>query len=310
MTQRGPRLAACGRWARTHEQYRDLEGPGRHRSELTSAQRQAIAERCRKHRNTSIAALRRLIPGLPRNTTAAYVHRLRRLRNRRNRRWARRPVWHLPGAVWAIDGTWLERPVAPFGRRALIVVELHSRKTLCLQSVPGERAAAAMSVLEDLIQKHGAPLVLKLDNGSAFIARCFAKFCRRHGITLMHSPVRRPSWNGTCEVSGRWAKNRATAAAARRGESGALCQADLDAAVTYVGTMPRVDQELRRSFQAVVADQLAVVIDGLGLADNAALSDHRRRSIGRVAVRRALQLCHILTIEGREYRQCQPASAA
>jgi len=29
-----------------------------------------------------------------------------------------------------------------------------------------------------------------------------------------------------------------------------------------------------------------------------------------VAVRRALEMCHILTIEGREYRQWLPASAA
>jgi len=35
-----------------------------------------------------------------------------------------------------------------------------------------------------------------------------------------------------------------------------------------------------------------------------------RRSLERVAVQRALQLCHILTIKGREYRQCLPASAA
>jgi len=35
-----------------------------------------------------------------------------------------------------------------------------------------------------------------------------------------------------------------------------------------------------------------------------------RRSLGRVAARRALQICHILTIEGREFSQCLPASAA
>lgn len=212
--------------------------------------------------------------------------------------------------MWAIDGTWFDRPVAGLTRRALVVAELHSRKTLALQAVPGERAAAAIKVLEDLIQRHGAPLVLKLDNGSAFIARSFGSFCRRHGITLLHSPVRRPSFNGTCEVSGRWAKPRAAAAAAARGSAGQLSQADLDCAVTFTGTMPRIDAGFRDRFLQVVADQLGVVATEKGVALDDQTKDHVRRSLRRVAVKRALQLCHILTIEGREYRQCFPASAA
>ena len=168
--------------------------------------------------------------------------------------------WLVPGAVWAIDGTWLDQPVAPLGRRALVVVELHSRKTLCVESVPGERAGAVIACLRRLIEKHGAPLVLKADNGSAFIAKCLARFCGSHGITLMHSPVRRPRWNGTCEVSGRWAKRRAVAAAALRGASGGLCQADLDCAVTFCGIMPRIDDALRERFLATVAQQLAAVV--------------------------------------------------
>jgi hypothetical protein len=40
------------------------------------------------------------------------------------------------------------------------------------------------------------------------------------------------------------------------------------------------------------------------------LRDHVRRSLGRVAVRRALQACHIMTIEGRGSRQWFLGSAA
>ena len=132
---------------------------------------------------------------------------------------------------------------------------MHSRKTLCVESVTGERAAAVIACLRRLIAEHGAPLVLKADNGSAFIAKCLARFCRRHGITLMHSPIRRPRWNGTCEVSGRWAKRRAEAAARQRG-SVVICQDDLDAAVIFVGAMPRVEASLRDRFQQCVAEQL------------------------------------------------------
>jgi transposase InsO family protein len=229
---------------------------------------------------------------------------------KRRRRRLQIVQWLVRGAVWAVDGTWLAQPVAGAGRRALVVVELHSRKTLAVASVPGERAVAAEHVLEALFTEHGAPLVLKLDNGSAFTARRFADFCERNGVALMHSPVRRPSWNGTCEVSGRWAKRRAEAAARQRGAPGVLTHADLDAAISFIGTMPRIVDALRRRFQDVLAQMRADVARERGLVLAPCLPDSVNRSLGRVAARRALQLCHILSIHGREFRQCFPVPAA
>jgi transposase InsO family protein len=254
--------------------------------------------------------LRNAIPGLPKNSAAAYLRRLERIRKRRRQRNWRTLQWNMPGAVWAIDGTMFDQPVEANGRRALVVVDLHSHETLAFESVPGERAKAVIAVLTGLIALYGAPLVLKADNGSAFIAKCLALFCLRHGITLMHSPVRRPRWNGTCEVSGRWAKGRAVEAACLRGSPDHLCQADLDSAVTFTGTMTRIDHAVRQRFLALVAEQLAVVAAEWGLALEDHAQDHVRRSLGRVAARRALLLCHILTIKGREYHQWLPASAA
>ncbi len=255
----------------------------------------------RAHPDWNLPKLRKALPGLPRNSAAAYLRRYERLRRKRRRR-QHRVLWKVPGTGWAIDGTWLERCVDGSGRRALIVVELHSKKTLALESVSGERVGEVERVLAALIQKHGAPLVLKLDNGSAFISLRIAVFCALRGITLMHSPPRRPTYNGTCEVSGRWAKRRAQAAADLRGD-GTLTQADLDRAVTYTGVLPKVDEALRRGFLAMVAQELAVVATERGVALDDALRNHVRRSLGRVAARRALQACHILTIEGRGYHQ-------
>jgi transposase InsO family protein len=76
---------------------------------------------------------------------------------------------------------------------------------LTMVSASGDWSCAAEQVLEALIAQHGAPLVLKADNGSAFIAKRFASFCRSHGIALVHSPVRRPQCNGCCEVGGKHA---------------------------------------------------------------------------------------------------------
>lgn len=221
-----------------------------------------------------------------------------------------RLVWPVLGAVWAIDGTWLDRPVPPLGRRALIVTELCSRRTLCLRSVAGERAEAVEQTLEDLFLWHGVPLVLKLDNGSAFVSRRLRRFCQRWGVVLMHSPVRWPRWNGTCEVSGKWAKRRADAAWTARGGQGDLVQADLDAAVTFVGPMPRIDGALRGRFRDVFAEQLRIVAAERGLVIAAISRDHVRRSLERVAAKRALLICHILTIKGRGYPQWLPRQTA
>jgi hypothetical protein len=62
----------------------------------------------------------------------------------------------------------------------------------------------------------------------------------------------------TPHCGGRWAKRRAQAAAERRGV-GTLTQADLDAAITCVRVLPKVDEALRRRFLADVAEQLEVV---------------------------------------------------
>jgi hypothetical protein len=276
---------------------------------LTAAERLQIATLLRRHPRWGLVRIRRLVPDLPKNAAAVYIRRCKSILGRRRRRNWSKVTWHVPGAVWAIDGTWLDRPVVGSGRRALVVVELHRRQVLALQSVSGERASAVIALLERLVRQHGAPLALKADNGSAFIAACVAIFCRRHGITLMHSPVRRPRWNGTCEVSGRWAKARAQAAAARRG-SVALCQQDLDAAVTHNGPLPALADELRSRFRQAYDEQLADLVRQQGLARSEPPADHLLRSLGRVAAQRALQICHILTIEGRAYHQWLPPRTA
>ena len=212
--------------------------------------------------------------------------------------------------MWAIDGTWLDRPAPPLARRALLVAELHSRQTLCLRPVTGECVAEAERVLLELFDQHGTPLVLKLDNGSGFIAARLGAVCCERGVTLLHSPPRQPRWNGTCEVSVRWAKRRVETAWLARGGEGGYVAADLEAATTFVGPMARVDEGVRERFLGLVDEQLAIAAAERGLVIGDVSEDHVRRSLGRVAVRRALQTCHILSIEGRRYRQWFPPSVA
>ena len=108
-----------------------------------------------------------------------------------------------------------------------------------------------------------------------------------------------------------WSKHRALAAARLRTSAGPLCQADFDAAVTFVGPMARVDPGLRQRFQQLVADQIVAVAVAAerGVALDLTTRDHVHRSLTRVAVQRALELSHFLTIEGRKYRRCVLARA-
>ena len=102
----------------------------------------------------------------------------------------------------------------------------------------------------------------------------------------------------------------AAKAAADRGDPERLCQDDLDHAVTFTEVMPRIDAALRHLFLGRFQEQLAIAAAQEGVALGSRTEDHVLRSLGRVAAKRALILCHMLTIQGREYRQCLPAPAA
>lgn len=74
--------------------------------------------------------------------------------------------------------------------------------------------------------------------------------------------------------------------------------------------MSVVDGDLRESFLETVEEQLGAALAERGLAGETGLGDHAESSLRRVAIRRALELCHMLTIEGRPFRWCFPRRGA
>jgi hypothetical protein len=102
----------------------------------------------------------------------------------------------------------------------------------------------------------------------------------------------------------------------RRGGGGLLPE-DLATAVGPVVVGEPVSAELRERFLAVLQEQAAAVVAvvaEVGLAPDAETPDptspQRRTFTLDVGARRALQPCHILTIEGREYHRRSPGSPA
>ena len=120
----------------------------------------------------------------------------KRLRAERRKRLARLR-WARPGAVWAMDFTALD---GRSGGHALCIRDLASTRVLYAGVVDGESAAEVMLVLVSLFAAHGQPLVIKVDNGSAFRADDTKHLLAAADVLPLYSPPGTPRYNGCCEV--------------------------------------------------------------------------------------------------------------
>ncbi len=125
--------------------------------------------------------------------------------------------WLCPGTVWAIDHSQPPHPIDGHYRQILAIRDLASGMQLAWTPVIDATAAEALGVLEALVRTHGPPLVLKSDNGSAFLSEQFEHWLDRWEIEPLLSPVRMPRFNGACEAGIGAAKRRTEYLAARNG---------------------------------------------------------------------------------------------
>jgi transposase InsO family protein len=167
-----------------------------------------------------VPTLQALCPGMARGEVADLLRRYRRLWRRKGRVLARTLHWARAGAVWAIDFAEPPQPVEGCYARMLAVRDLPSGCQLLWLPVLDESAAGAAAALEGLFRAHGAPLVLKSDNGSAFLAGEFGALLARWGVWQLFSPPRMPRYNGSCEAGIGSMKTRTHHEAARGGRPG------------------------------------------------------------------------------------------
>ena len=146
-------------------------------------------------RTAGTGALYRLWKGIvSRREVQRRVVEQRRELHRRERREMTRIEYLLPGAIWAMDdmGTSREGKIHH-------VRDAASRFDLALlpaKHLPGKEVARN---LEELIAAHGAPLVVKRDNGSNLNAKEVNEVLKRHAIIPLNSPPRYPRYNGGIE---------------------------------------------------------------------------------------------------------------
>lgn len=177
-----------------------------------------------------LPSLRLSFPELARAELHNILGRYRRVWRRLNQRPLHVLHWTRPGTVWAIDfhgpRPWIDG-LHPY---LLAVRDLSSGNQLLWLPVADECADTVVEALALLFAVHGVPLVLKSDNGSAFIAEAVRKLCRESGVKHLFSPPRMPSYNGSIEAGIGSLTSRTEQHAARRGQPGNWTWDDVGAA--------------------------------------------------------------------------------
>jgi transposase InsO family protein len=158
------------------------------------------------------------------------VRRFRRLWRSRNRLVLQVLHWQRPGSIWAID--FAKPPASIDGCFAyvLAVRDLASNYQVLWLPVTDETAQTAIDALTAAFHEHGPPLVLKSDNGSAFLARETTKLLVQWRVCHLRSPPDLPEYNGSCEAGIGSMKTRTHHQARRRGYPGEWTCDDVEAA--------------------------------------------------------------------------------
>jgi len=271
------------------------------------AQRQAVLEVLDElGPATSVATLRDGFPAMARAELDDLLRRYRRVWQQRHQHAPHVLHWQLPGAVWALD--FAEAPVPIDGRYPylLAVRDLASHQQLAWWPVPAPTAAETILLLRALFATHGPPLVLKTDNGSAFLAEALREELVPLEVRLLFSPPQTPRYNGAIEAGIGSLKTRTERHASRAGhptlwtlDDVAHAQEEANATARPQGERGATPHALwsgrrrltsadRRLFAATVRCQREEVNAQEGVAEEASLSAQEERRLQRAAIRRAL----------------------
>lgn len=263
-----------------------------------------------------VRVLREAFPTMLRAELEDLLKRYRRVWRKRNYEPIHVLNWQLPGRVWAIDFTGPCPPVDGRYPYLLAVRDLASGQQLLWLPVAEATAAVAANALASLFMIHGAPLVLKSDNGSPFTAGLVTQLAHDFGVENLFSPPGMPRYNGAIEAGIGSLKSRSEQHAARHGRPGHWTWDDVEAARWEANATARprgptgptpdlawedrrcITPEERTLFRAEVERQRQAVDDQGGPEANPQ-TDLSERARDRPAIRRALEGLGYLTYTRR-----------
>jgi hypothetical protein len=146
--------------------------------------------------HVGLPTLRVAFPAMPRGELIDLQATFRRHYRVTHRRSTETLHWTTPGRVWAMDHAQPPAPIDGCYRRVLAVRDLATGMQLAWLPVLDETAETTAAVLQLLFAQHGAPLVLKSDNGSPFISRLLYELLAAWQVVPLFSPPRVPAYNG------------------------------------------------------------------------------------------------------------------
>jgi transposase InsO family protein len=225
--------------------------------------------------------------------------------------------WQVAGAVWAMDFAEAPRPIDGLYPYLLAVRDLASHQQLAWLPMTAPTAAETIAALRSLILEYGAPLVVKTDNGSAFIAEALRDYLLPLEVSLLFSPPHTPRYNGSIEAGIGSLKTRTERQATRAGHPTMWTFEDIAAAREEANDTARPRGETgptpnelwsqrrplttweRRLFAEAVMHQRAAVNIQEGVVQDVPLSATEERRLQRAAIRRALEERDILLFSRR-----------
>jgi hypothetical protein len=294
-----------------------------------SLRNQVVQLLCLTGPSVGIPILRATFPSMPRSELKDILHRFRRVWQYQNQRLIHRLRWHYPGTVWAVDHVQPEQPIDGVYPYALSVRDLASHYQLAWQPVSDVGAQTTIALLASLFWEYGPPLVLKSDNGAAFIARDTGDLLALWGILHLRNPRATPQYNGSCEAAGGSHKKITDDQAALAAHPGRWTSKDLHQARIirnclgrpwgHRGPTPQDAWQTRSPITSAQRSQLNTTVDRYrqeertrrGIPDEAHLGSAAQASVDRVAISRALRKLGYLSVTRRLVRPpIKPRTAA
>jgi transposase InsO family protein len=229
--------------------------------------------------------------------------------------------WHRPGAAWAMDFSKAPCLIDGIYPYLFAVRDLASGLQLAWRPVLDTTARTVHAELELLFTIHGAPLVLKSDNGSAFLAASTKRQLAGWQVWSLYSPPGQPGYNGAIEASIGSLKKRTQHAAYLAGHAGSWTLADVDRARELANQVARprgangpTPQEAWASRRALTLDErtaFGVAVRQLeeqlraqdGIAQDALLNHYEQAALHRRVLPQVLMERDLLTITRRRLPQ-------
>jgi transposase InsO family protein len=239
----------------------------------------------------------------------------------RNRIPLRALRWLVAGRVWAIDFTGPVAGLEDGARYVLAVRDLGSGRQLLWQAVKEATGEVVRQALAALFTRHGAPVVLKSDNGSCFTCGVVREVLAERGVLGLYSPAYWPRYNGAIEAGIGSLKTRTEDWAARAGHAGMWTADDLAGAQAEANTLSRprgerggspdelwsarevISAEERAAFAAAVArgqEKQKRELEACAAGERGVISES---SMARRAIELALVECEYLQYRRRSIPQ-------